>query len=134
MQQPRWIADMSQPPLAVVHFEDPTRRLVPDAGAMLVVIDEILRAGRPVAGVLDLSGIRPDAQRRAHVADYYQKRERELRRVLVALAVVAPSRILAGAVTAFTWLTRPEMPMKVFQDRTKAMAWAREVAASKGLA
>lgn len=57
----------------------------------------------------------------AHSRDY----ESLLARTMIAAAIVTPSAIVRGVVTAINWIAPPVFPQRVFATRAEAIGWLR---------
>jgi len=98
-----------------------------------VALDAILARGEPFASVLDLRGAYSNAARRSRFAAWQKQNDPEIRRYCRAQAVVAPSAVQRGVVTAALWVKEPVVPVKVFSTEADAMDWVRDVLAKEGL-
>lgn len=123
---PRWLLDASRTPVLVVHLDDASGLRAPEFDTLLTVLDEVkdVAAERPTWLVLDLSGARPDAQRRRRLVTWIQQQGPKLREDVRALAVVAPSAFLRGAFIAVHWFfSEHAHKSQAFETREQAHAW-----------
>jgi hypothetical protein len=74
--------------------------------------------------VYDLTGSRPDAQRRRLVINWLKQNHERLTRYVLASAIVAPTAFHRGILVATFWFIKPKRPVEVFADRPAAMRWA----------
>ncbi len=72
---------------------------------------------------LSVTGI-PNATQRAKLANHVKKQADAIRRNVVALAIVAPSPLVRGIVTALFWVAAPPTPHEIFASQAEAIAWA----------
>ncbi len=57
-----------------------------------------------------------------------------MEKVSLGTAMVMPSAMQRGAITALNWLIRPDVPMAAFEHRPEALAWCREQLVKAGVA
>ena len=112
--------------MVVVHLDDPSGRVVPDFESLFTVRARVkqLALGGPLDLVLDLTGARPDAERRRRLAEWLQVDAVPIRHRIRAFAIVAPSAFLRGSITAMRWFFPERMlHSEVFDTRAAALAW-----------
>jgi hypothetical protein len=126
-----WVLDESRPPVVVLRLDDPSGREAPDFESMLTAMGQLrtLHPGRRLYVVLDLTGARPDAQRRQRLVDWLKREGATVRPRVAAFAIVAPSAFLRGALTAVRWFF-PERMMhsEMFETRASALEWIERLA------
>lgn len=118
----RAIIDESYEPLIVTVM--PARFAEAELTAFLARHEALLARGRRYCTITDLSQIAglPEATTRKRIADWQQKIEPVMRRWTVGTAIVAPSSMLRGAMTALNWLSPPPYPQEIVADRVAAIA------------
>lgn len=85
----------------------------------------LARLDEPVAWILDLSKLeRSTAARRSMFASYLRRFGSLARHHLAGAAIVAPSALVRGFVTAVFWVYRPTAPVSFFATLAEAEAWA----------
>lgn len=123
---PRWVLDESRRPLLVVHLDDTSGASMPDLDSLIRALARIVELGREgeIQLVLDLTGAAPDADRRRRVAEWLKREASEVREHITAFAIVAPSAMLRGTITAIRWFF-PDRVMRgeTFDTRERALAW-----------
>jgi hypothetical protein len=118
--------DVSRRPLVVLHLDDASGIEAPDFDTMLASLGQLkaLAVREKLYVVLDLTGSRPDAQRRQRLVDWLRKDGLALRPRIEAFAVVAPSAFLRGALTAVRWFFPERLrSSEVFETRAAALDW-----------
>ena len=92
--------------MLVVHLDDPSGRVAPDFESLFTALARVRQLA--LAGsldlVLDLTGARPDAERRRRLAEWLKVDAMPIRHRIRAFAIVAPSAFLRGSITAMRWL------------------------------
>lgn len=79
----------------------------------------------PVAWVVDLSAIREaSASQRKIFAEHLARFEAHDIAYNCGSALVVPSAVLRGLVTAVFWVKPPKFPNQLFEKREDALAWA----------
>src|SRR4051794_1438078 len=96
--------------------------------AMDGILDELrenLRGHEPYAIVFDMTHADvPDALQRRKLVDHMAANADAIKRLVRGLAVVVPSPIFRGIITALFWLAPPEVPHAMFAMKHDAFAWA----------
>ena len=67
----------------------------------------------------------PNTRQRQAIAKLYDEHEALIRQHWRGTAVVFDSPLIAGALTALSWLTPAPHPFKAFSDYDEGMAWLR---------
>jgi len=119
----------SERPLVVLRLDDPSDEGAPDFASFLAGLDRIAALSREtrVRIVLDLTGAKPDADRRRRFAEWLRTQGPDIRPHVDAFAIVAPSAMLRGTITAMRWFFPERMlHSETFDRRDRAVAWARE--------
>ncbi|MCC6216410.1 MAG: hypothetical protein IT376_16230 [Polyangiaceae bacterium] len=108
-------------------LDDPHAAAAPDLESWFACLDELLRraTGANVV-VLDLTGARPDAGRRRRVFDWAVANRKAYLERIRAAAIVAPSPLLRGVLTAARWFLPMTIRHEIFDHVDPALAWARE--------
>lgn len=123
---PSWVLDESKRPLLVVHLDVATSGTAPDLDSLLRALSRVVALARqgPIQLLLDLTGASPDADRRRRVAAWLKGEASEVRDRITAFAIVAPSPLLRGTITAIRWFF-PDRMMRseTFDTRERALAW-----------
>ncbi len=123
---PRWVLDESKRPLVLVHLDDATGSAPPDLDSLLRALSRVVELARetPIQLLLDLTGASPDADRRRRVAEWLQGDASQVRDRIIAFAIVAPSAMLRGTITAIRWFF-PDRMMRseTFETRERALTW-----------
>lgn len=121
MSDLRAIIDESYEPLIVTVM--PARFTDAEITAFLARHEALLARGRRYCTITDLSQIAglPEATTRRRIADWQQKVESTMRKWTVGTAIVAPSNLLRGAMTALNWLSPPPYPQEIVADRAAAI-------------
>ncbi|MCB9597027.1 MAG: hypothetical protein H6719_30165 [Sandaracinaceae bacterium] len=122
----RWEADFDEWPVAGVRLQGAGSSAAPFE-SFTDAVDAILRREERCAIVLDLTGASPDANRRRLTAAALDARHEPLERWVVAGALVVPSPVHRGILTAVQWLNpRPlRVAWETFGTPADARAWAR---------
>jgi hypothetical protein len=123
---PSWVLDESKRPLLVVHLDDASTGVAPDLDSLLRALARVVELARaqPIKLLLDLTGASPDADRRRRVAQWLEGDASEVRDRITSSAIVAPSALLRGTITAIRWFF-PDRVMRseTFDTRERALAW-----------
>ncbi|MCB9588223.1 MAG: hypothetical protein H6718_22635 [Polyangiaceae bacterium] len=72
------------------------------------------------------------ARHRRVVANYIKRHEAELKRVVLAGAIVLRNPVLRGMIIATNWLAPPPSPQRIFATREAAEAWLEQVLEEAG--
>jgi hypothetical protein len=64
-----------------------------------------------------------DGKQRQRMSEYTDEHREALSRWMVAAAIVSPSAVVRGVVTAINWLSPPPFPQRQFAMRSEAEAW-----------
>jgi hypothetical protein len=109
-----------------VHLDVATSGVAPDLASLLHALSRVVELARasPVQMLLDRTGASPDAERRSRVAEWLKGDALEVRDRITAFAIVAPSPLLRGTITAIRWFF-PERMLRseTFDTRERALAW-----------
>jgi hypothetical protein len=111
----------------------PPSELTDEAVASILQgLDGCLARGAPYVLIFDLShsGI-PNAVQRATLAAHIRKNKSRSERWVWAMAMVAPSPIVRGMLTAIFWLEPLPVTHQVFATLSEARSWARWQAGAK---
>lgn len=82
----------------------------------------------PYAVVFDLTHAgRPSAKQRSRMSQHLQEQRGTIQRQVRGMAMVAPSAITRGVITAVFWLSPPPVEHRVFDGRDEAFHWARSL-------
>jgi hypothetical protein len=133
MAVPHWRADISRYPLIVVHLVGADGIQQPDAESLIRIVDGLIEKRERVVVVYDLTGSRPDAQRRQRLVTWLRENTEKLSRYVAASAIVAPTAFHRGILVATFWFIKPTTPVEVFGDRAAAVHWAIAQGRSAGL-
>lgn len=115
--------DETRWPLVVISW--PAEELEDDAIEEFIAASEARLARRELHLSLH-DGIRAiglTSKQRKRLAEHTRAMEPMLRDYMVAAAIVSPSAIVHGVVTAINWLAPPVFPQKVFSEAAEAEAW-----------
>jgi hypothetical protein len=85
-----------------------------ERGERYVIIHDARRASRPTP------------KQRALAADQQKRDAERTKGLLVGVAMVVSSPLIASVVTAINWITPPPFPQKIFSSLTAAEGWAAE--------
>jgi hypothetical protein len=66
-----------------------------------------------------------DSRQRARMSEHTNLHRELLARWMVAAAIVSPSAMVRGIVTAVNWLSPPPFPQRQFAMRSEAEAWVQ---------
>lgn len=128
--------DMQHLPVVVQRIagDRSNEELSEDLDTIVSRLREFERAGTQVVTIVDLSkaGGSSPVQRRLQ-AEWVSKNEVLLRRTTIATAFVAPSSLVAGALTAIFWLKPPPGRYAVFVRLADAIDWIVREAEVGGL-
>jgi hypothetical protein len=122
----RWVLDVSRRPLVLLHLDDTSGVDAPDFESLLASLGQLRALARreKLFVVLDLTGSRPDAQRRQRLVEWLRSEGLALRPRIEAFAIVAPSAFLRGALTAVRWFFPERLVVsEVFHTRAAALDW-----------
>lgn len=97
--------------------------------------DRILARNQRYGTVTDVSsvGIIPDARFRRRITDWQIDRLESMRRLTVGTAIVAPTPLLRGALTAIGWVVKAPYPEAVVATMPEGVARLREFFVAAGL-
>lgn len=111
----------------------PPRELTDEAvSTVLWTLEARLAEGSPYAIVFDMSEAgTPNAIQRQMLATHMRKNKASIGRAVRAIAMVAPSALVRGVLTAIFWLEAPPVSHQVFATAAEATAWARAACAPK---
>jgi hypothetical protein len=111
----------------------PPRELTDDiVAAILRFLEGRLGQGSAYAIVFDLSGSgTPNALQRQLLATHMRTNKGSIERWVRGVAMVAPSPLVRGVLTAIFWLEAPPVPHQVFATAKEAIAWASSQGRSK---
>jgi hypothetical protein len=100
--------------------------------SILKGLEDCLARGSPYVLIFDLSqaGI-PSPVQRATLAAHIRKNKPRSARWVWAMAMVAPSPVVRGMLTAILWLEPLPVTHQVFATLSEARSWARWQAGSK---
>ncbi len=124
MGPPCWQADTSRHPLIVVHLVGGDGIQQPDPQSLIRIVEGLIEKGERVVVVYDLTGAKPDAQRRRLLVTWLRNNREKLSRCAIASAIVARTAFHHGVLVAAFWFVKPRAPVKVFSDRHSAIDWA----------
>lgn len=94
--------------------------------SILQGLEGCLMRGSSYVLIFDLSQSgTPNPLQRATLASHMRKNKPRIERSVRAMAVVAPSPIVRGVLTAIFWLEPPPVKHQVFANESDAKAWAR---------
>jgi hypothetical protein len=100
--------------------------------AVLRDLEARLARGGSYGLIFDLSKAgTPNAVQRQLLAAHMRKNRALIERNVRRLAVVAPSSLVRGVLTAIFWIEPPPVPYEVFGSRNEAIAWALASGAAK---
>lgn len=74
-------------------------------------------------------GLSPAQRKR--MADFLAQKEVKIRRATSGVAIVTPSAIIRGMITAVSWLTGTPCPQRTFSNELEARAWLAETYTAK---
>jgi len=111
----------------------PPRELTDEVVAsVLHDLEARLARGGSYGLIFDLSTAgTPNAVQRQLLAGHMRKNKELIARSVRRLAVVAPSSLVRGMLTAIFWIQPPPVPYEVFGTRNEAIAWALSSGAAK---
>lgn len=118
--------DESQEPRFLIHLDEVAGGGAPDFDSFLRALDrlKVLSRKTPCYVVLDLTSAQPDAQKRQQLVVWLRTHGTEIRHQIRAIAFVAPSTLLRGALTAVRWFMSDRVLMsEVFETRADALVW-----------
>ena len=124
MALPHWRADTSRHPLIIVHLVGADGVQQPDFKSLIRIADDLIEKRERVVVVYDLTGSRPDAQRRKMLVNWLRENMDQMSRYVVASAIVAPTAFHRGVLVATFWFVKPNTLLEVFGDRLAAIDWA----------
>src|SRR5262252_2029385 len=103
----------------------PPRELTDEAVlSVLRDLEARLARGGTYGLIFDLSNAgTPNAVQRQLLAGHMRKNRALIERSVRRLAVVAPSSMVRGMLTAIFWIQPPPVPYEVFSSRDEAAAW-----------
>ena len=105
-----WQLDVSEWPVAVLAL-DRADGDDADFASFLRCAEEGLARRQRYAIVIDLTGNKADARRRAKLASWFADHRAEAVRYVIAMAVVARNPLERGVMTAMVWLSPPPFPL-----------------------
>lgn len=111
----------------------PPRELTDEAVvSVLRDLEARLARGGSYGLIFDLSQAgTPNAVQRQLLAAHMRKNRPLIERNVRRLAVVAPSSLVRGVLTAIFWIEPPPVPYEVFSTRNEAIRWAASSGAAK---
>ncbi len=124
MALPHWLADTSRYPLIVVHLVGADAIQQPDHTSLIRIVEGLIEKRERVVVVYDLTGSRPDAQRRQILVTWLKENSEKLSRYVIASAIVAPTAFHRGILVATLWFIKPRTPVEICSDRSAALRWA----------
>jgi hypothetical protein len=124
MAPPYWIADTSRHPLIVVHRVGADGTQQADHKSLIRIVEGLIVKRERVVVVYDLTGARPDAQRRQLLMTWLRANSEKLSRYVIASAIVAPTAFHRGILVATLWFIKPRTPVEICSDRPAALRWA----------
>jgi hypothetical protein len=133
MALPHWQADASRHPLIVVHLVGADGIRQPDPQSLIRIVDGLIERRERVVVVYDLTGAKPDAQRRQLLVTWLRKNSEKLSRYVIGSAIVAPTALHRGVLVSTFWFIRPKAPVEVFGHRDAATQWAIDQGQRAGL-
>jgi hypothetical protein len=133
MAIPYWTADTNAYPVIVVHLVGAPGPQQSHPESFVRVVHGIIEKREPVVVIYDLTGSRPDAQRRRLVVNWLKQNSESLTRYVLASAIVAPTPFHRGILVAIFWFIKPTRPVEVFADRPAAMLWSIDQSQRSGL-
>lgn len=110
----------------MIHLDDVSGKGTPDFASLLRVLDRLkaLSATTPCYVVLDLTAAQPDAQKRQQIVTWMREHGASIRSQTKAIAFVAPSTFLRGALTAVRWFMAERVVQSdIFETRAEALRW-----------
>lgn len=72
-----------------------------------------------------------DGKQRKQMGDHITSNRARLERWHAAAAIVAPSPVIRGIITAVNWLAPPPFPQRSFASAVEAERWLREMLARR---
>lgn len=122
----RWVLDSSARPRVVLHVDAPHDGSAPDFDSLLAALGDVRAQAEEerLRLVFDITGLRPDARRRMRFVEWLRREGGKLFPRIDALALVAPSAVLRGVITAVRWFF-PQWAFRTetFASREEAIAW-----------
>jgi len=109
--------------------------VTPPAQLSDVIVDTLLAEltahlsrGEPYVLLFNLSsaGV-PNAIQRRKLAEHMATHDVSVRRVVRGLAIVAPSPLIRGMVTAMFWIVAPPIPYQMCGTLAEARTWAQGI-------
>src|SRR5271155_5536769 len=113
MALPYWLADTSRYPLIVVHLVGADGIQQADHESLIRIVEGLIVKRERVVVVYDLTGSRPDAQRRQLLVTWLRANSEKLSRYVIASAIVAPTAFHRGILVATLWFIKPRTPVEV---------------------
>jgi len=94
--------------------------------AFLSELQTNLDGNRPYALVVDMthSG-QPSAKQRRKIGDHMTRNRERVRRIVRGIAIVTPSTLKRGIITAVFWLSPPPTQHRMFDNPHAAKRWAQ---------
>lgn len=106
-----------------------------DAESLVESHLEILRRRESHASVFDTERVQgvPDAVVRKRLGEFVTESAKQSLESTVCVAIVIPSALLRGALTAVHWIGRPVVPVKTFPSIEGAVTWTTAELGVRGL-
>jgi hypothetical protein len=124
MTLPYWRADTSRHPLIVLRLVGADGVQQPDFESLIRIADGLIEKRERVVVVYDLTGSKPDAQRRQLLVTWLRENMANLSPWVVASAIMAPTAFHRGVLVATFWFIKPKTPVEVFGQLPEAIDWA----------
>jgi hypothetical protein len=68
----------------------------------------------------------PSATQRRIINEWYPSLKARVNQLSVGQGLVLTTALQRGAITALSWIMRPDVPMAAFETRADALAWCRD--------
>ncbi|MEO0321640.1 MAG: hypothetical protein AAF447_01680 [Myxococcota bacterium] len=127
---PGWTVDARSWPLLQLELRDPLRDDIPAYGAALAAVCAAHSGRFATVTRLDFDPRNSPAEARRAFAE---KVDEAFQGRALAEAVVSPTPLLRGIVTAHGWLRRSPAPLRAFRDAASARRWALAALGEEGL-
>jgi len=97
-----------------------------DYEEMLRRITQVIDRGERFVNLVEGRGIPfPSASQRKRIADWLPPVKEKMQRLSLGTGMVMTNALQRGAITALTWIMRPDVPMVPFETRATALDWCR---------
>lgn len=125
MRVGEWYADVGRWPLAVIRLHGAELDPEPEFETFAQAIDVCLDRRESCVIVMNLTGAKPDASRRRRVAELMDSRRELVQTYVDAAALVVPSALQRGVLTAVRWLNpHPyDLDWDTFSTEGAAVRW-----------